>query len=306
MNGNGYFIWLLNRIGDLNVAAEKAANAGVSWVALKIADSISPFNVFKDKGDMLGLAVEAFRRRNVKVWGWHYVYGFDPVGEAKMAESRMKNFALDGYIIDAEAEYKNKPTQAGIYMKELRHRLTVPLAICAYRFPHLHPEFPWKQFLTADINMPQVYWMQAQNAGAQLVNSYNEYAKLAKIPFVPVGAAFSEWGWTPTVKSINDFRYAAASLGLSGYSWWEWYDATTRNPDLFAASTQGSVTPVEVKRRVKTAYNDLRCRSEPSTAGKIIGYLERNKFYTSTKTSGPWFSIDELGGWAHSGYLTMV
>ena len=43
--GKGYFIWLLYRVagGDPKRLAQLCKDAGLSWVALKVADSAYPF-----------------------------------------------------------------------------------------------------------------------------------------------------------------------------------------------------------------------------------------------------------------------
>ena len=172
------------------------------------------------KKDLVPDAVAAFNAVGIQVWGWGYVYGYDPDGEAAAAVKRVNDLDLAGWIIDAEAEYKDKSAQAALYMGALRTRIPhTPLAICSFRFPDLHPEFPWKYFLTADINMPQVYWMQAQNAGSQLRQSYTQFQKRCKIPFAPIGAAFGEAGWIPTTDSIKEFADTAYKMGLPAYGW---------------------------------------------------------------------------------------
>jgi hypothetical protein len=245
ITGNGYFIWQVKRIGDLATAARKAKQAGLSWVAIKVTDGPYKFNIDPDtKHDYAPDAVAAFRAAGIAVWGWGYVYGNVPDAEAAAAVDRVKSLGLTGWIIDAEAEYKNKPYQASLYMGALRTRLPgIPLAICSFRYPDVHPEFPWKQFLQADINMPQVYWMQAQNSGIQLKQSYTQFKNRTTIPYIPIGAAFGEAGWIPTTDSIKEFANTSLDLGLNGYGWWEWYDAVKVYSSMWDASVARSNNP---------------------------------------------------------------
>ncbi len=313
--GNGYFIWLLERAagGDPVSMAQIAKHAGLSWVAIKIADGPSSFNI-KPSGDLVGPAVQAFRDQGIAVYGWSYVYGYNPVGEAKMAALRTKQFALDGYIIDAESEYKVRPQAAEPLMQTLRKELPgFPLGICSFRFPTYHPEFPWKTFESCDFNMPQVYWMMARNAGQQLYRSYQEFQKLspayAKMPFMPIGAAFSEWGWAAQSAEVADFRTEAKALNVPAYGWWEWYDATVRHPDLWVASTNviGFPPSPKIVGHYMTRYANLRIRKGPSLNAEILGFMMPNSVYTVYEKQDVWGKIAPTSDqWVHLGYCVKV
>ena len=317
--GNGYFIWLLERCenGDFARAAKRAKESGLEWVSIKIADGNYPNNISKSNSgqkDLVGPAVDAFRTAGISVWGWHYVYGYDPVGEAAIAEQRVKQFALDGYMIDAEAEYKNKPTQAKLFMKNLRSRLPgVPLGICSYRFPYYHMEFPWSAFASCDFNMPQVYWAGSKVPGYQLRTSYSQFKSLGySMPFFPLGAAYTEFGWKPTVAEIAEFRSTVKDLRLPGYGWWEWYEATVRCPEFWDATTDKSSTvssiflPLQINGapppeaepvlyRVMTKFPDLRIRLGPGTTFEVFGFMDNTRVYEIVEerstVSGLWGRI---------------
>jgi hypothetical protein len=56
---------------------------------------------------------------------------------------------LQGYIIDAEHEFKQPSgaSAARTFMTELRKGLpNKPVALCSYRFPSYHPQFPMECF----------------------------------------------------------------------------------------------------------------------------------------------------------------
>ena len=82
--GKGYFIWLLYRVagGDPRQLAKMCKDAGLSWVALKVADGGYPFyaNEYKKTVDLVPAAVQELHNAGIKVFGWHYVYG-NPVGK---------------------------------------------------------------------------------------------------------------------------------------------------------------------------------------------------------------------------------
>jgi peptidoglycan/xylan/chitin deacetylase (PgdA/CDA1 family) len=158
------------------------------------------------------------------------VYGDDPIGEARIALRRINQLQVDGYVIDAESQYKKpeKKEAARRFMAELRNSLPVfPIALSSYRYPSLHPQLPWKEFLEkCDYNMPQVYWMQAHNPGAQLARCMREFQAMAPYrTIIPTGAAFREHGWQPTAGEILEFLKKAKEVNLPGVNFWEWSEA---------------------------------------------------------------------------------
>jgi hypothetical protein len=50
----------------------------------------------------------------------------------------------------------------------------------------------------------------------------NELKKLKDLPFCPVGSAYYEKGWQPTVAEINEFDAAAQTMKCVGDAWWVW------------------------------------------------------------------------------------
>lgn len=234
LQGKGFFIWKIVNCegGNANLIASEAQEAGFTHVLIKVANGIYSYNFNWDQMiDLVPPVAQALRNKGIQVWGWHYVYGDDPISEARIAIRRVQELNLDGYVIDAEAEYKDpgKDVAAERFMTELRSGLgnSVPIALSSYRYPSYHP-IPWNEFLEkCDYNMPQVYWMQAHNPGAQLIQTLQEYESPNihyHPPIVPVGAAFTEYGWTPTAGEILEFLDTARALNLSGANFWEWYN----------------------------------------------------------------------------------
>lgn len=310
--GNGYFIWIMDRCtgGNPQAIADRAAAAGLKWVAIKIANGILPYGKLAQNKAV----VEALHARGIQAWGWHYVYGYSPVREAEVAAEQVDLTGVDGYIINAEVEYKLEGMSAAArkYMDTLTTRVNKPIGVTSFRFPSLHREFPWKEFLPrVDFNMPQVYWIGANNPGYQLRKAVRESLELApNLPIIPLGAAFTEWGWNPTGGEILEFRVTASSLKLPGYGWWEWYHAETKNPAWWTASTDAAaggqppddVTPVD--DLVFTTFSNLRYRSGPSTSGTILGLLSPYKVYKLEARQGDWGKIAApTEQWVHLGYI---
>ena len=233
LRGKGMFIWKIPRCeeGDSARIAQVARSAGLTHVLVKIADG--PIAYHGDWGsttDMVTPLIDALRAASIQVWGWHYLYGDNPVGEARIAIQRINQLKVDAYVIDAEGQYSEagKREAARRFMADLRVAVpNLPVALSSFRYPSLHPQLPWKEFLEkCDYNMPQVYWMKAHNPGAQLQRSMREFQ--AMTPFrtiIPTGAAFREHGWKPTDTEVLEFLKKAKELNLPAVNFWEWSEA---------------------------------------------------------------------------------
>lgn len=233
LQGKGFFLWKIKDCegGDANRIALEAKNAGLTHVLIKVANGIYSYNYdWNKKIDLVPPVAQALKSAGIQVWGWHYVYGDQPIPEARIAIRRVKELNLDGYVLDAESQYKQagKKTAARYFMSELKAGLgdSVPVALSSYRYPSLHP-IPWNEFLEkCDYNMPQVYWIQAHNPADQLARSLREFESSSikyHPPIVPIGAAFREHNWESSASEVVEFMDAARSMNLSGSNFWEWY-----------------------------------------------------------------------------------
>ena len=241
LQGKGFFIWQILKCehGDVNAIANLANQAGFSHVLIKIADRAQSYNFDLKTGvDLVPPLVQAFKARGIQCLGWHYVYGFDPIAEANIAIQRVQQLNLDGYVIDAEAEYKQpgKDKAARQFMDRLRSGLPkVPVYLSSYRYPSYHPQLPWKEFLEkCDYNMPQVYWLQSSNPGDQLLRCVREFQAMTPFrPLIPTGAAFKEGTWVPTPAGITEFLQTAQKLNLSAANFWEWANCRNNLQDVW-------------------------------------------------------------------------
>jgi len=241
------YLWIINDNDDPAQIAAACFAAGLSHVAIKIADAGYPYNVkYDDSGlmtDKVPPLVEELHALGIQAWGWQFVYGNMPDAEASIAITRVQTLALDGFIVNAEGAYKGKKAEAFRYMDQIRNAFGeyIPIALSSFRFPQYHPEFPWKEFLSrVDINMPQVYWILAHNPGAQLARCVAEFAldKYPQVPIFPTGAAFSEQSWKPTVDEVKEFMEKAKELGLAGCNFWRYHEAMERFAELHEAISQ--------------------------------------------------------------------
>ena len=292
LQGKGIYIWQIDRCenGNVNQIAALAAQAKLSHVLIKVADGTQEYGRNAPKAAALVLAL---RSKGISPWGWQYVYGHDPVPEARIAIQQIQKYHLDGFIVNAEAEYKQSGRKAAAqaYMNTLRNALPqLPIGLSSYRFPSYHPQLPWREFLgKCDINFPQVYWQGAHNPALQLQRSLREFQGMTPVrPYFPTGAAYSEHNWQPTRADIEAFMREAQILNLPGVNFWEWaparalgfwdtianfeWDATpkpkdiaekfidalnSRNPDLVLNLYQETAVHVNAARTVR-GHTEIR------------------------------------------------
>ena len=215
------FIWIIQNChnGNINEIVDKAVKANYSHVLIKIANGIYSYNYdWEKKIDLVPPLVQALKSKGIQAWGWHYIYGDLPEMEAQKAISRIRDLGVDGYVLNAEGQYKGKHSAANTFMSQLRAEINdIPVGLSSYRYPSYHPQFPWDEFLKkCDLNMPQVYWLLAHNPAAQLKRSVAEFQNLTySPPIFPTGA-------TSTASEVKEFMQQAQSLNLSGINFWEW------------------------------------------------------------------------------------
>ncbi len=242
LSGKGMYLWIISRVegGDPERIAEVAQQAGLTHVLIKVADRNFAYNIDPKTGvDLVPGLVSALRARGIAPWGWQYIYGTNPAAEAAMAIQRVKQFNLDGFVVNAEKEFKVKgmDVPARQYMQALRAGLPgTPIGFSSYRYPTLHRPLPFEVFLQfSDINMPQVYWVQSSNPAQQLLRSVREHKALSVWrPIVPTGCAYPEGAWKPTAGQITEFLQACKDNEISGANFWEWIYAR-KDASLWAA-----------------------------------------------------------------------
>lgn len=228
--GKGFFIWKVNDCenGNPQQITQTAQQANLTHVLIKIADGAFSYNIDRDSGfDYAAPVVQALKHAGIDVWGWHYVYGDHPTQEANIAIQRLRELGINGYVIDAEGEYKEpgKEQAAATFMHHLRTQLpNLTIALSSYRFPSFHPQLPWKTFLErCDFNMSQVYWEQAHNPEANLQRTVREFQSITPFrPIIPTGPTYRAGSWVPTINDLNDFMQTAKSLNLSAVNFFSW------------------------------------------------------------------------------------
>jgi hypothetical protein len=130
-------------------------------------------------------------------------------------------------VIDAESEYKlpNRDDNARLFMNELRRSLpNKPIALSSFRWPSLHREFPWSDFLQkCDYNMPQVYWQAAHNPEEQLRRTVREFQAIDPLrPILPTGPVYKYGDWQATPEDMVEFLNASQTLRLGAVNFFAW------------------------------------------------------------------------------------
>lgn len=320
MNGKMIYLWKGRQCagGDLVKTVQECRRLGLSAVALKIADAVD--ETYASYPDFMPQAVATFKAAGFKVWGWQYIYGGvvmnrdnqiittngpKPDEEGDLAVREVRRLGLDGYIIDAEREYKvfNQAERARRFTARLAG-LDVPVALSSFRFPSLHPEFPFREFLAGcDVHMPQVYWGPGK-AESDLDRSMLELRNLRALPFCPVGRAYIGDGHPdPQPGELKAFMQRAVDRGCVGVNFWSldhlyMHTGGAGRADAIAGfewPAEEPPPPVQVKVVQVTASNYLNIRDAP--AGVDRGDLKAGlRFYVfETRDAGgyTWGKVGE-------------
>ena len=239
-SGKGIWIWHLSEAENGNVSKiiEKVKFAGLTWVTIKCGDG----NLFwKGEDECTSDVVTQFHNAGIKVFGWQYVYGDDPIGEAEVA-NQILDLGIDGFIIDAEAEYKGKPDNATAYLENIREEH--PVSFVAYTtFPIIdyHTDFPYLEFgKYCDAVMPQDYWKEIGVTPEEMVEwmeeQWNKWHEIwedgghsdSVKPIIPLGQ-----GWDVSGSEITRFCNLVYAHGYGGVSLWRYGTMTEANWEAY-------------------------------------------------------------------------
>lgn len=238
--------------GMKNAMRHDANGLAIDHLVVKIATNLWRYNLRRPNpaiplaiyDDLLPALVEAAHDVGTEIWGYAGVTGPSMDNPEKAAEfhaRRAKQFGFDGLIANAEGSAwqlrADRYTKAERYASTLKAAVgNMPVGLSTYRYPRTsQPAFPYTQFMRhLDFIKPQVYWVGAHNPVEQLNRSIAQYRTITTKPIVPDGAAYTQSGagytepdgskWFPTPEDLKKFHDACLSLGLSGYTSWEWWN----------------------------------------------------------------------------------
>ena len=246
LTGKGIWIWKIFQCdnGNADAIVARALAARFTHVIVKICDGDDAYNIWKDGNQWRDYTLELIPKLSnagITVWGWNYIYGDPPPRDAGKPNywvleaqanvkriNQLRPLGLRGFVIDAEREYETIPdrwNKAAAYLKVLRDNLPdLPIALASWKQPTLHGGFPWAQFRARiDLDLPQVYWIQAHNPVAQVNRSFQEFSAMQPpLPYVAAGPTFFEHNWRPTPQELTDFLTKCVALGLPAANFWAW------------------------------------------------------------------------------------
>jgi hypothetical protein len=307
LSGKGMFTWVIPDCegGDVDAIIARAKEAQLTFLMPKITNGTKSYDL---NAPYLEEFVDKCHAAEIKVIAWSYVYGNSPVLEAQVAATEYLKYSYDGYLINAEHEYKNRPSQARAFCIELRKHLPDEfIGLSSYRYPDYHPEFPWNEFLQyCDVNMPQVYWEQADGTAASQLDrcialfTDPEYIQR---PIMPTGSAYTNAGWVAKPQDIIDFIERADELGLDAISFWEWRYPRSRFPELWDAIVDTSFGEYEEPEMPDMEWNgtykivlngSMAIHETNLLSSRVVGYAYSGEEYIATeKTADDIYKIGD-------------
>jgi hypothetical protein len=272
---------------DILVATLEAS--GFLTLYLKMANGYYAWLPGTPEGRLLPKLISRAKTAGIRIAGWHYVYNDYPNQEVTAATNVINAYLPDFWVIDAEGQAQGKSSAAAVYTSGLRRNFSkIPIGLCSYRYPSLHPQLPWAVYLAeCQFHAPQVYWVRraADDPPArQLANSYAELRRLKMLPVIPVGAAYQESAanlyWKPTAADMVNFDEACKTLELPGNSWFMLRDMF-KFPYLWDATramlwSEPGTVPTKVLWSEATATQKDRILLQLAQAGGLVddaGYL---------------------------------
>ncbi len=234
----GMWVWYVSRSegGSAGAIIARAKRNDVGTVYIKAGDGGGAWSQFST-----GL-VQALHRGGLSVCAWQFVYGDNPVAEARVAAGAVKKGA-DCFVIDAEADYEGKYAAADRYVRSLRARIgdAYPLGLAAFPYVDYHPSFPYSVFFGpggATYNQPQMYWKTIGTSVRTVFEHTYLYNRIYGHPIYPIGQTYE----APGSAGIKLFRRFAASYGGLAPSWWSWQE--TNGQEWGAVGADSALRPV--------------------------------------------------------------
>ena len=219
--GNGMWIWYVAKSegGNLDAIALRARAAAISTVFVKSADRGTLWRQFSPQ------LVADLHARGLRVCAWQFVYGEDPLAEARAAVASIAAGA-DCFVIDAETAYEGRYAAAQRYMVALRAAVgpSYPVGFTSFPYVDYHPRLPYSVFLGpggAQANMPQVYWKAIGGSVDAVSAKTVANNRIYGTPMAPLGQSYD----APSAVDVRRFRAVWAGYGAGGLSWWSWQAA---------------------------------------------------------------------------------
>ena len=274
---NGMWIWYVAKANGGSPAriAGRARARGIGTVFIKAGDGNDAWSQFTPQ------LVAALHDRGLDVCAWVFVYGTDPVGEARVSAEAVRRGA-DCLVIDAESHYEGRYAQASTYISRLRAAIgpDYPLGLASFPYVQYHPGFPYSVFLGpdgAEFNLPQIYWRAIGTTVDKAIATTYTYNRVYERPIDPMGQLYGN----PPAREVLRFRKLALASGFGGVSWWSWQHAT---PQGFRAAGRRPLRPPR-NYLPTTAYPELA----QGAAGDLVVWAQEHLIaggYLSSAATG--------------------
>lgn len=245
--GKGIFWWKTHVVagGDPFANARLLTDAGMQWVAVKVADGNEPYTARGcPKPNVTPEFMQAFRDVfRGKVYGWEFVTHAGALRPGSALASQVEALDLDGGIYDVEGDFDlgdDAEALARVIVSEYRLLTLKPLGWCSwalFRNPKTggewHPANVAKAGMEgSDFGMPMAYWYGEVPAEVTLYAGevIRQWRTLITTkPLVLTGRGWTGDGGTVTPACIKAFddRVRAQEMvhDAAGISWWSYQHA---------------------------------------------------------------------------------
>jgi hypothetical protein len=237
----GMWIWYVSRSegGSIPRIIARAKQAGIGTVYVKAGDAGSVWSQFNST------LIEALHAGGLDVCAWQFVYGEQPLAEARAAAVAVGRGA-DCFVIDAEGHYEGRYAAADRYVRALRARIGAdyPVSLAGFPYVDYHPSFPYSVFFGpggATYNQPQMYWKTIGTSVRAVYEHTYLFNRLWDHPIYPLGQTYAG----PGRKSVMRFRRFAESYSGLAPSWWSWQETTGGLWQALGAKTSGPILGYE-------------------------------------------------------------
>jgi hypothetical protein len=234
----GMWVWYVSHSEGGSIAAilARAKRNDIGTVYVKAGDGGGAWSQFSR-----GL-VQALHRGGLDVCAWQFVYGDNPLAEARVGAAAVAKGA-DCFVIDAEADYEGRYASADLYVRALRARIGAgfPVALAGFPYVDYHPSFPYSVFFGpggATYNQPQMYWKTIGTSVRTVYEHTYLFNRIWGHPIYPIGQTYEG----PGAASIRLFRRFAQSYGGLPPSWWDWQE--TSGSEWGAVGAASALQPV--------------------------------------------------------------
>jgi hypothetical protein len=279
----GMWIWYVDHSegGSIPRIVERAKSNGIGTVYIKSGDGGSVWSQFTP-----GL-VRALHRGGLDVCAWQFVYGDNPVAEAKVGAASVQRGA-ECLVIDAEGDYEGKYASADRYVRALRARIgeSFPLSLAGFPYVDYHPAFPYSVFFGpggAQYSQPQMYWKAIGTSVRTVFEHTFFYNRVYGKPIYPLGQTYGGAGR----KSIQRFRRFSSTYEGLPPSWWDWQETSLSDWKGLGAKLPGPIPgfrPISTHPTLKSgsrgdlvvwAQEHLRSAGESVPVTGVFGRITR-------------------------------